>query len=93
MRHDQIPEELLTAVYTYLLRFWMRKGNSEDIARDITHAGLVKVFTIWDERKKYGIKDLEKYLVQVGIKAGLDYLRKESRQEKIKQKLSGDIEK
>jgi RNA polymerase sigma factor (sigma-70 family) len=76
--------DVLVAVYHTLLRYWISRGVSKEKAEDLAQEGLLKC--LCKANKWEGKASLKTFLVTVGKNAGRDFLRKEARQERIKQR-------
>ncbi len=85
-RRDSVSEDLLIAVYNSLLRYWIKQRVPREKAEDLAQEGLLKC--LLKASKWNGGASLKTFLTTVGKNAGYDYLRKEARQERIKQRKS-----
>jgi len=83
---ERIPESDLLALLKTLEKYFRSMGLRESEAEDAAHAGLLRC--VERSREWKGHSSLKTFLVTVGKFAGIDYLRKEARQEKIKLRLS-----
>jgi RNA polymerase sigma factor (sigma-70 family) len=79
-------EAVLVAVYETLVRYWLSRHLPRDKAEDLAQEGVLKC--LQQASKWRGKASLKTFWVKVGKNAGLDYLRKESRREKIMQRSS-----
>ena len=78
--------DVLVAVYHTLLRYWISRGVTKEKAEDLAQEGLLKCLQKASQWK--GKASLKTFLTAVGKNAGRDFLRKEARQERIKQRVS-----
>jgi len=87
---DLIPEEDLAAVRRSLIRNWLRLGVAKPDAEDLAQAGILR--GLQNLEKFRGEANLKTWLITVGKNAGYDFLRREARQGRIKQRLFDAIE-
>ena len=88
-RPEPVAGDLLAAVHKSLLRYWAKQGVPKEKAEDLAQEGIVKCLLSankWSKRAS-----LKTFLITVGKNRGKDYLRKEARQERIKQKASNSV--
>lgn len=83
-REESVSEDILIAVYQSLLRYWIKQRVSKEKAEDLAQEGLLKC--LLKSSKWNGKASIKTFLVTVGKNAGYDFLRKEARQERIKQR-------
>jgi DNA-directed RNA polymerase specialized sigma24 family protein len=86
-----LTEDELWSVYHSLVRYWTKRGfqqEAEDLAQEGLHKCLLS-FGKWEGRKGWQGKtaSIRTFFVRVGINKGKDYLRKEARQARIKQRV------
>jgi DNA-directed RNA polymerase specialized sigma24 family protein len=80
--NDHLSEETMVAVYRSLFRYWRKKGYSIADAEDLAQEGATKAIEkakLWKKQAK-----LTTFLIQVGKFQGIDYLRSEGRQTRLK---------
>jgi RNA polymerase sigma factor (sigma-70 family) len=78
-------EEDFRGAYKTLISYWRRRGLNGTDAQDVTQEGLLKAvrkLSKWEGRSQR-----RTFIVAVAKRAGLDYLRKENRQARIKRRL------
>jgi len=85
-RQEHVSDDLLLAVYQTLLRYWISQRVLKEKAEDLAQEGVLKC--LQKAGQWNGKASLKTFLVTVGKNAGRDYLRKEARQEGIKQRKS-----
>jgi DNA-directed RNA polymerase specialized sigma24 family protein len=73
--------EDVQAVYESLIRYWLKKGVNLDDAQDLAQEGALKAFLKHSEWK--GKSQRRTFMITVGKRAGIDYLRKENRRSRI----------
>src|SRR5437868_15263211 len=83
-RQEPTSDEILIAVYQSLLRYWIKQQVPQEKAEDLAQEGLLKCLLKAHQWK--GTASLKTFLTAVGKNAGYDFLRKEARQERIKQR-------
>jgi RNA polymerase sigma factor (sigma-70 family) len=88
-RPEPVGDELLASIYQSLLRYWLKQRVSRERAEDLAQEGVVKC--LLGASKWKGRASLKTFLITVGKNGGKDYLRREARQERIKQKAAGGI--
>jgi RNA polymerase sigma factor (sigma-70 family) len=79
-----LSEDLLVAVYDSLLRYWIKQRVPLEKAEDLAQEGVLRC--LLKACKWEGRASIKTFLVTVGRNAGYDLLRKEARQERIKQR-------
>ena len=85
-----IPEEDLISARLSLLRNWIKQGLSKDDAEDLAQAGLLRGLINLDKFR--GEASIKTWLIAVGKNEGYTYLRKQSRQVRIKQRVAEVID-
>ncbi len=88
-RPEPVASDLLAAVHKSLLRYWAKQGVPKEKAEDLAQEGVVKCLLSASKWRKRA--SLKTFLITVGKNGGKDYLRKEARQERIKQKASNSV--
>jgi DNA-directed RNA polymerase specialized sigma24 family protein len=80
--NDHLSNDVVVAVYESLFRYWKTKGFRTAEANDLAQEGLCKAFESakeWQKKAK-----LKTFLISVGKNRGIDYLRKEGTQARLK---------
>jgi DNA-directed RNA polymerase specialized sigma24 family protein len=80
--NDHLSMEVVVAVYESLFRHWRKKGFGVAEAQDLAQEGVLKAIEkakFWQQRAK-----LTTFLISVGKFQGIDYLRSEGRQARLK---------
>lgn len=90
LQHEQedlvpatVSQEELLQIYQTLFNYWISRGLF-DLAEDLAQEGVLKCQQNAGKWKASNKASLKTFLVTVGKNRGIDYLRKELRQEKIK---------
>jgi RNA polymerase sigma factor (sigma-70 family) len=84
-----VASDLLAAVHKSLLRYWLKQRVPKEKAEDLAQEGIVKCLV--KASKWNGRASLKTFLITVGKNGGTDYLRKEARQERIREKVSSSV--
>jgi RNA polymerase sigma factor (sigma-70 family) len=81
-KHDQSYNQIVITVYESLFRYWRGKGFGRAEAEDLAQEGICKGIARVDSFS--GRAKLATFLTTVGKNQGIDYLRKEGTQAKLK---------
>jgi RNA polymerase sigma-70 factor (ECF subfamily) len=89
-KEQQEPfSDVLVAVYRSLLRYWIKQGVTKEKAEDLAQEGLLRCL---EKHQKWNGKASQKtFLTTVGKNAGVDLIRREARQERIKQRYAEKV--
>jgi DNA-directed RNA polymerase specialized sigma24 family protein len=80
--NDHLSNDVVVAVYESLFRYWKGKGFRPAEAEDLAQEGLCKA--IEGAKAWQGKAKLSTFLISVGKNRGIDYLRKEGTQSRLK---------
>jgi DNA-directed RNA polymerase specialized sigma24 family protein len=87
--HDHLCNEVVIEVYRSLLRYWKSKGFRHAEAEDLAQEGLciaIERAGAWQRKAK-----LKTFLITIGKNRGIDYLRKEETQSRLKDAVSDAV--
>ena|SRR5438132_530246 len=87
---EQMRKQTLSIVHERLYHYWLRFGCSSDEAADLAQQGVMQGLQKIDHWRKKA--QLTTFLITVGRNAGFDYLRREARQLRLKQKVTQVLE-
>ena len=86
--NDHLSNDVVVAVYESLFRYWTGKGFRRAEAQDLAKEGLSKAIEAAGAWK--GKAKLKTFLISVGKNRGIDYLRKEDTQSRLKEAVCTD---
>jgi DNA-directed RNA polymerase specialized sigma24 family protein len=87
--YDHLCDEVLIEVYGSLLRYWKSRGFRHPEAADLAQEGLcvaIERANAWR-----GTAKLKTFLITIGKNRGIDYLRKEETQSRLKVAVSDAV--
>jgi DNA-directed RNA polymerase specialized sigma24 family protein len=86
---DHLSDEVVINVYKSLLRYWKGKGFRPAEAMDLAQKGVCKGIE-WAQSWRREAK-LQTFLITIGKNRGIDYLRKEGTQTRLKESVSDAV--
>jgi DNA-directed RNA polymerase specialized sigma24 family protein len=87
--NGHLLNDVVIAVYDSLFRYWKGRGFRSAEAEDLAQEGLCKAIQsagAWERKAK-----LKTFLISVGKNRGIDYLRKEGTQSRLKDAASDAV--